>query len=83
MSKREKRRRIDNLDTETTIVDMNVEGFSWYDPNMSTRKKQAAQLTKKEQRALLWGAVRAMLPMIACILSGMLLIFLLAFLWLK
>lgn len=83
MAKKEKRRRIDNLDTETTIVDMNVEGFSWYDPNMSTRKKQATQLTKKEQRALLWGAVRAMLPMIACILSGMLLIFLLAFLWLK
>ena len=83
MAKKEKRRRIDNLDTETTIVDMNVEGFSWYDPNMSTRKKQATQLTKKEQRALLRGAVRAMLPMIACILSGMLLIFLLAFLWLK
>ena len=83
MAKKEKRRRIDNLDTETTVVDMNVEGFSWYDPNMSARKKQATQLTKKEQRALMRGAVRAMLPMIACILSGMLLIFLLAFLWLK
>ena len=83
MAKKEKRRRMDNLDTETTVVDMNVEGFSWYDPNMSTRKKQATQLTKKEQRALLRGAVRAMLPMIACILSGMLLIFLLAYLWLK
>ncbi len=83
MAKKEKRRRIDNLDTETTVVDMNVEGFSWYDPNMSTRKKQATQLTKKEQRALLRGAVRAMLPMIGCILCGMLLMFLLAFLWLK
>ena len=83
MAKKEKRRRIDYLDTETTVVDMNVEGFSWYDPHMSTRKKQATQLTKKEQRALMRGAVRAMLPMIACILSGMLLIFLLAFLWLK
>jgi hypothetical protein len=83
MAKKEKRRRIDNLDTETTVVDMNVEGFSWYDPNMSTRKKQATQLTKKEQRALLRGAVRAMLPMIGCILSGMLLMFLLVYLWLK
>ena len=82
---REERKRLRDaeLDTETTFADMNVEGFSWYDPNMSTRKKQTTQLTKKEQRALLWGAVRAMLPMIACILSGMLLIFLLAFLWLK
>ena len=83
MAKKEKRRRIDYLDTETTVVDMNVEGFSWYDPNMPARKKQATQLTKKEQRALMRGAVRAMLPMIACILSGMLLIFLLAYLWLK
>ena len=83
MAKKEKRRRIDYLDTETTVVDMNVEGFSWYDPHMCTRKKQATQLTKKEQRALMRGAVRAMLPMIACILSGMLLIFLLAYLWLK
>ena len=82
---REERKRLRDaeLDTETTFADMNVEGFSWYDPNMSTRKKQATQLTKKEQRALMRGAVRAMLPMIACILSGMLLIFLLAFLWLK
>lgn len=83
MAKREKRRKIDNLDTETTFADMNVEGFSWYDPNMGTRKKQNTQLTKKEQRALIRGAFRAMLPMIICILSGMLLMFLLAFLWLK
>ena len=83
MAKREKRRKIDNLDTETTFADMNVEGFSWYDPNMGTHKKQNTQLTKKEQRALIRGAFRAMLPMIICILSGMLLMFLLAFLWLK
>jgi hypothetical protein len=83
MAKREKRKKIDNLDTETTIANMNVEGFSWYDPNMGTRKKQNTQLTKKEQRALIRGAFRAMLPMIICILSGMLLMFLLAFLWLK
>jgi hypothetical protein len=83
MAKREKRKKIDNLDTETTIANMNVEGFSWYDPNMGTRKKQNTQLTKKEQRALIRGAFRAMLPMIICILSGMLLMFLLVFLWLK
>ena len=71
------------LDMETTVADMNVEGFRWYDPSRKKGKREAVSLTKKEQRALLWGAVRAMLPMIACILSGMLLIFLLAFLWLK
>ena len=83
MAKKEKRKRIDNLDTETTFAEMNVEGFSWYDPNRGKRKAQQTQLTKKEQRALMRGAVRAMLPMILCILSGMLLMFLLAYLWLK
>ena len=78
-----KRRKIDNLDTETTFAEMNVEGFSWYDPNRGKRKAQQTQLTKKEERALMRGAVRAMLPMIVCILSGMLLMFLLAYLWLK
>ena len=83
MAKKEKRRKIDNLDMETTIADMNVEGFSWYDPNRGKRKAQQTQLTKKEERALMRGAFRAMLPMIICILSGMLLMFLLAYLWLK
>ena len=83
MPKKERLRKIDNLDTETTFADMNVEGFSWYDPNMSKRKATQTQLTKKEQRALMRGAVRALLPMLLCILSGMLLMFLLAFLWLK
>ena len=83
MAKKEKRKRIDNLDTETTFAEMNVEGFSWYDPNRGKRKAQQTQLTKKEQRALMRGAVRAMLPMLICILSGMLLMFLLAYLWLK
>lgn len=78
-----KRRKIDNLDTETTFAEMNVEGFSWYDPNRGKRKAQQTQLTKQEERALMRGAVRAMLPMIICILSGMLLMFLLAYLWLK
>ena len=78
-----KRRKIDNLDTETTFAEMNVEGFSWYDPNRGKRKAQQTQLTKKEECALMRGAVRAMLPMIICILSGMLLMFLLAYLWLK
>ena len=83
MAKKEKRKRIDNLDTETTFAEMNVEGFSWYDPNRGKRKAQQTQLTKKEQRALMRGAVRAMLPMLICILAGMVLMFLLAFLWLK
>ncbi|MBE7080255.1 MAG: hypothetical protein E7371_03350 [Clostridiales bacterium] len=83
MAKKEKRKKRDDLDMETTIADMNVEGFSWYDPNRKNGKSSAPQLTKKEQRALMRGAFRAMLPMIMCIITGMLLVFLLAFLWLS
>jgi hypothetical protein len=82
MNRKEKRRR-DDLDMETTVADMNVEGFSWYDPNRKKKKADKIALTKKEQRAMMRGAFRAMLPMIICILTGMLLMFLLAFLWLK
>ena len=31
MSKKQKKQ--DDLDMETTFADMNVEGFSWYNPN--------------------------------------------------
>lgn len=82
MNRKEKRKK-DDLDMETTVADMNVEGFSWYDPNRKKKKADRIALTKKEQRAMMRGAFRAMLPMIICILTGMLLMFLLAFLWLK
>lgn len=84
MAKKEKRKKIDDLDMETTVADMNVEGFSWYDPNKKAKNNgQPTKLTKKEERALMLGAFRAMLPMIGCILTGMLLMFLFVFLWLK
>jgi hypothetical protein len=75
----------DDLDTETTFADMNVEGFRWYDPNRKKNggKKDQIKLTRKEYWAMVRGAFAAMLPMFACILIGMLAIFLLAFLWLK
>lgn len=73
----------DDLDMETTIADMNVEGFSWYDPNLKNKKKERVSLSKKEERAMILGAYRAMLPMILCILAGAGLMILLAYLWLK
>ena len=82
MKKKEKRRK-DDLDMETTVADMNVEGFSWYDPNRGKRKAEKITLTKKEERAMRRGAFRAMLPMLICMFTGMILMFLLAMLWLK
>lgn len=80
MAKKEKQ----ELDTETTFADMNVEGFRWYNPN---KKKSSGQpvgkVSKKEYWAMVKGAFAAMLPMFACILVGGLIMVLLAFLWLK
>ncbi|MGN0823628.1 MAG: hypothetical protein ACI4MB_01015 [Candidatus Coproplasma sp.] len=55
MAKKEKKH--DDLDTETTFVDMNVEGFRWYDPN---RKKSGGKANKnKISRREYWQMVRA------------------------
>ncbi|MBR2623329.1 MAG: hypothetical protein IKD15_03800 [Clostridia bacterium] len=83
MARKEKRKKRDDLDMETTVADMNVEGFRWYDPNRKKGKQAAPNLTKQEQRALMRGAFRAMLPMLGCIIAGMLLVFALAMLWLS
>ncbi len=86
MAKKQKdEKRKEELDTQTTVADMNVEGFDWYDPKRKQKKKgrtDAPKLTKKEQRALIRGAYKAMLPMILCIAGGFLITYLLARLWL-
>ncbi len=84
MKKKERKKKTPPLDTQTTVADMNVEGFSWYDPKRKKgEKKQSPDLTKKEQRALIRGAYKAMLPMILCIALVFVAMFLLAKLWLK
>ncbi len=81
MAKKEKKKK-DTLDTQTTIADMNVEGFDWYDPKLKKGEKKP-DLTKQEQRALIRGAYKAMLPMILCIGVVFLSMFFLAWLWLR
>ena len=80
----EKRRKKAELDTQTTVADMNVEGFCWYNPRKKKNANgQSVKLTRKEYWAMVRGAFLAMLPMLLCILAGMLLMFLLAYMWLK
>lgn len=79
----EKRQEEPTLDTETTFADMNVEGFSWYNPKKKKGKTEKVNVSKKEYRAMVRGAFAAMLPMFLCILSAFALVFLLAYLWLK
>ena len=52
-----KERKHDDLDTETTFVDMNVEGLRWDDPN---RKKNGGKTNRnKVSRREYWQMVRA------------------------
>ncbi len=84
MAKKEKKKKRDTLDTQTTVADMNVEGFRWYDPTRKKgEKKRAPDLTKKEQKALIRGAYKAMLPMLLCMLLAFAGVVLLAYLWLN
>lgn len=71
----------EELDTETSFADMNVEGMRDYQPGR-TGKRSRERISRKEYWALVRGAFRSMLPMILCITVGFGLVVLLAYLWL-
>lgn len=75
----------DDLDMETTIADMNVDGMPWYKPEKGNGDgdPDIPTLTKKERRAMVRGALLAALPMIGVILLVMALVYGLAYLWLS
>ena len=83
LAKERKKRAKAPLDMQTTVADMNVQGFAWYDPNRKKSAPQRADISKKEYWAMVRGAFRAMFPMFMCMLAGFLLMFLLACLWLQ
>ena len=83
--KRERKRREEaELDMETTIADMNVEGIRGYDPHRSKNKSKnrGERVSKKEYWAMVGGAYRAILPLLGCILLVALLMFLIGYVWL-
>ncbi|MBQ9113811.1 MAG: hypothetical protein IJY05_02700 [Clostridia bacterium] len=75
----------DDLDTETTFADMNVEGFKWYDPQRKKKgyKKNFEKPSKKEYWAMVRGAFRAYAPMFLSVICGFGIMVLLMYLWLK
>lgn len=83
MSRKNKR---DDLDTETTFVDMNVEGFRWYDP---AKKKNGGQksvkrkVSRKEYWSMVRGAFAAYAPFMAVIVLAFGIMVALAYLWLN
>ncbi len=78
-----KRKKAEELDTETTVADMNVEGFSWYNPKRKKNANQSVHVTRKEYWAMVKGAFVAMLPVLFCALIAGAFVVLLAYTWLR
>ena len=71
-------------DDGRTIVDMNVEGMPWYNPNRAERKKNDKDRpTFKERMAMIWGAYRAFLPYVLATVVAFAVVALLIYLWLS
>ena len=82
--KKEKKKRKPDIDMETTIADMNVEGFKWYNPQKKKNPKASlGKITFKEYWAMVIGAFRAFWPMLLMIVLGFGMMIAFAYLWLS
>ncbi|MCD8040643.1 MAG: hypothetical protein LUF82_03910 [Clostridia bacterium] len=77
------KRKDDDLDTETTFADMNVDGMRWYDPYKKKNKEKPAKISRKEQRKMIRAAFAAFAPMFGIIIFVGLFMMLIAYLWLS
>ena len=73
----------DDLDTETTFANMNVEGFRWYDPSRKNGKREKRKVDRKEYRQMVRGAFAARLPFFLIFLASVGVVGLLMYLWLS
>ncbi len=68
-----------------TIANMNVEGFKWYVSDKEKKNRESMkniQLTKKESRAIMKGALMAYFPAFLMIIIGFSIAFLIIYAWL-
>lgn len=83
MAKKNKR---DDLDTETTFADMNVEGFRWYNPHLKKQngdmKRHKQRISRKEYWLMVRAAFAAYLPVFIIVIVVFLLMGAIAWLWL-
>ena len=88
MSKKAKKPKSE-LDTTTTFANMNVEGFKWYDPTLEKRMKDRDMgivhptVTRREYFRLVFGAYRALWPVILSVVLIFGAIVGIAYLWLS
>ena len=81
-----KNKKDDELDTQTTFADMNVEGFKWYDPTRKKHKDEKTvrrKVSRKEYWQMVRGAFAAFMPFFLIFLISMGIVIILAYLWLS
>ena len=84
-----KNKRDDELDTQTTIVDMNVDGFRWYNPTVKKQKTEKKQKTvrhnvsRKEYWQMVRGMFAAVMPIVLIVLVVFGALIALAYWWLS
>lgn len=79
-----KNKKPDDLDTETTFADMNVEGFRWYNPNLKKKngsKMHRQKITRKEYWQMVRGAFAAYAPFFVIVILVFLLMGAIAWAW--
>ena len=73
-------------DDGRTIVDMNVDGMPWYNPNRTERKKKNKDHDKptfKERMAMIFGAYRAAFPFVLATIFAFGIVAIVLYLWLS
>ena len=79
----EKQKLEDDLDTETTFADMNIDGFKWYDAaKKSGKKMDGVKVTRKEKWAIAKAAFASLWPILVFIALLFGFLYLFARLWL-
>lgn len=83
--KQKKKKKVKYIDDGRTIANMNVEGMKWYVPEKYKRAKSelaGLNITKAERRAMIKGALLAILPIVFVYIAVFFLIFLIIHFWL-
>lgn len=82
--KRQKPKKQDDLDTETTFADMNVDGFSWYDPERKKnggKKSEKIYLSRAEKWAMFKAGFSVVLPFVIGVAGVGLILYAIMALW--
>lgn len=81
-----KKNKKDDLDTETTFADMNLDSFRWYDPskkNTGNEKKIRQKVSRREYWQMVRAGFLAVMPIVLVFILAMCGVGVLMYFWLR